>query len=36
MLPISAEIAWEYPDRENMFSPKANSRNGVAVVSSRF
>src|SRR5260370_13886404 len=29
MLPISAEIAWEYPDRENMFSPKANSRNGL-------
>src|SRR5262245_1646821 len=26
MLPISAEMAWEYPDRENMFSPKANSR----------
>src|SRR6266446_7119515 len=26
MLPISAEIAWEYLDRENMFSPKANSR----------
>src|SRR5258707_2911151 len=29
MLPISAEIAWEYPDRENMFSPKANSRSGL-------
>src|SRR5246127_4731052 len=26
MLPILAEIAWEYPDRENMFSPEANSR----------
>jgi hypothetical protein len=26
MLPISAEIAREYPDRENMFSPKVNSR----------
>jgi hypothetical protein len=33
MLPISAEIAWEYPDRENMFLPKANFRNDV---SSRF
>ena len=33
--PISGEIAWEYPDRGNMLSPRADACGGVVVVNSR-